>query len=341
MNDLTLLLCDRETEYAHQMSEYLLRQQGISWKVRTYTDPSELLRQENSWKDSRQEGNILLLAENAYEEGLASFQVNCLVVLEENGRGHLRDCPHICKYQSADEVIRQLLEIYAEKVQDFSWDGIGSKVAGSIIGFYSPVHRCLQTTLAFALSLKLAEKGRTLYLSLEYYGGIREIWSGSQSRDLGDLLYFLHEEGDKFHLRLQSMLQHYGDLDYILPMKVGENLLSVTAGEWLSLLDKLSGECGYDYLVLDLSENVQGLFQILRSCKKVITIGKVDSMASMKQNRYEEMLQLYHFQDVLDKTRRITLPRISRVPEVLEEYGNSELQDYVKELLAELEKEGG
>jgi len=56
---------------------------------------------------------------------------------------------------------------------------------------------------------------------------------------MADLLYFLNAEKDKFRLRMQTMLKHKGGLDYIPPMRSGQNLLSVTAAEWLGLLQKL------------------------------------------------------------------------------------------------------
>ncbi len=335
MKDLTLLLCDREEEYAHLMTEFVLRSTGISWCVRTYTQPREMLRVESEVGDCRKQGDILLLAENAYVEGVTKLPVKCLIVLEEGYQHCLESYPHIKKYQAADQILRMLLEIYADRVKDFCGTYLTEKENARFIGFYSPVHRCMQTTLAFALSLALAGHGKTLYLSLEYYSGLKELWPGENDRDLADLLYFLHAQEERFPLRLQSCVRRLGDLDYIPPMKVGENLLGISAAEWLKLLQKLGQEGGYQYIVLDLSENIQGLFQILRSCKKVVTIQKSDLPASVKQSRYEEMLRLYHYEDVLDKTCKLQPLSLSEVPESWEEYEDCGLREQIQQLLSE------
>lgn len=151
-----------------------------------------------------------------------------------------------------------------------------------------------------------------------------------QTRDVADLLYFLGGEQEKFHLRLQTMIQHKGKLDYIPPMKSGQNLLSVTGGEWLHLLQKI-GELGmYEYVVLDLSESMQGLFDILRICVKVFTLTKKDHISQSKLVQYEHLLTLYEYEDVLQKTQKCSLPRIRRVPEELEEYTRGQLAEYVE-----------
>ncbi len=336
MKDLTLVLCDREEEYAHQMAEYFLRSTGISWCVRTYTKPEELLRLEGMEQDSRKQADILLLAENAYVDGVTKLPVKCLVVLEEERGQCLESYPHILKYQAADEVLRALVEIYADKIKDFKGTcatGVGTT---HMIGFYSPVHRCMQTTFSLALGLELAERNKTLYLSMEYFSSQQELRPEEQARDLGDLLYFLHTQEEKFPLRLQTCVQHLGALDYIPSIKVGENLLGVTPGEWLKLFQKLSSEGRYEYIVLDLSENLQGLFQILRSCEKVVTIGKTDTFATVKLTRYEELLQQSHMEDVLKKTYHLVLPLIADVPESWEEYGDGRLREQIRVLLEEL-----
>lgn len=329
LKDLTLLLCDREEDYAQLLTEYLLKQKGIRFKVCVYTSALELLRQEKTPAEAG--ADILLLAESAWEEELPPMPGMCVVILEESNPERLTEYPHISKYQSADRVLGQLLELYAQQEGRLTLE---RRVCGAtrIIGFYSPVHRCLQTTLAGALSQALAEKGRTLYLNLEYLGET----SREEDHDLADLLYFLKQEGASFRLRLESMLRRKGALDYIPAMKAGDNLLGITPQEWLLLLERLDKECGYEYLVLDLSESVQGLLEILRYCTRVLTITRKEPMAQVKERRYRGQLSLYHYEDILDKTYFLSLPQISMISGCSWEEGVSGLSGYVQELLEEL-----
>ena len=97
----------------------------------------------------------------------------------------------------------------------------------------------MHTTVSLTLSQLLSKKHKTLYLNFEYFPAHQELLADQQTRDLADLLYFLNAEKDKFALRLQSMVRQVGSLDYVPPMKSGQNLLSITVKEWLTFFKKL------------------------------------------------------------------------------------------------------
>jgi hypothetical protein len=113
----------------------------------------------------------------------------------------------------------------------------------------------------------------------------------------------------------------------------GEKLLYVTWQEWQSLLQKLAESGEYEFIVLDLSENMQGLFQVLRLCDRVYTLVKEDKMARCKVNQYEQLLALQEFEDVKRKTNKYVLPVFRKLPGEIEQYTKGELADYVRDLL--------
>ncbi len=332
MNDLTLLICDREEEYLRLMTEYVLKQQGLRWQVRAYTDPEEMKRREAGRKEEK--GDILLFSENVLQGQPPAQIAECTVLLSEKGKITEGDTPGIYKYQGADEVLRELLELYA--AVSHSAETILSKGGKSrILTFYSPVHRCLQTTLALALASKLCEKGRTLYLNFEYHGSVAGMLPDDKTRDLADLVYFLNAQGEKFRIRLNSIVRKYGNLEYVPPMKVGANLPAVSAEEWLRLLRRLDEEGGYEYLVLDLSESVQGLPEFLSQSSKVYTICKKDRISEQKLELYRAQLERKGYGDIWKRTEKVYLPFIRSLPEGNTEYIKGELAMFVKELLDE------
>lgn len=339
MKDLTLLICDEEEEYTRLMAEYVLKQKGLRWRVRAYTDPEELLRQEGDMGEP--EGDILLLSENAVKKKVPSLIAKCTVLLSEDRREALSEqsYPSIFKYQGADEVIRELLDIYAATGNGVPMVTMAGK--SRILAFYSPVHRCLQTTLALALGQTLARKERVLYLNFEYHQGMVGILPDGQARDLADLVYFLNAEGEKFRLRLNSITRRYGDLSYIPPMKVGQNLPCISREEWQRLLRRLDEEGEYDYLILDLSESVQGLYEILRGSSQVVTICRKDRMSELKLTHYEQQLEMQCYKDILDKTIKVSLPFVRDLPEGPQEYIKGELAEGVSDLLQNIEKRSG
>lgn len=329
-----MLLCDEEEEYAHLMAEFMERHKNLPWEVKTYTSVRDMLAMEKEGVE------MLVAAESVYNPELLKLSPGRLVVLNESGIMKWEDIFYVDKYQEAEEILRQLLAIYTE-VADAQLPLLRSNRKTVFIGNYSPVRRCMQTSFAITMSLLLAEKHRTLYLNFEHYAGTAELLPGVQGLDMADLLYFLNAQKDRFRLRLQTILKHKGALSYIPPMKSGQNLLTVTASEWLELLRKIEELEEYEYVILDLSESMQGLFEILRLCARVYTLTREDRIAQGKLLQYEQILALYEYGDILDKTKRLSLAHIRRLPEELEQMTKGDLGDLVRGLVREIEEKAG
>lgn len=324
MNDNILVLCDPEEEYAQLMTDFLKEHKELPWQIHTYTDVEGLWREEKKTPIS-----MLVIAESAYSEELKNLQSKQVVLLNESGVIKWDKLCNINKYQQAENVLRELLEVYMEVAKE-QLPRLQRRYKTGFVGIYSPVRRCLQTSYALTMAQMLAAKHRTLYLNFEHYAGVTELLPDVQTRDMADLLYFLTSKQDKFQLRMQTMLLHKGELDYIPPMKAGQNLLTVTGREWLELLQKIDELGEYEYVILDLSESMQGLFDILRMCTKVFTLTKDDRIARSKILQYEQILQLYAYEDVLEKTCKCALPKIRKLPEDLEQLTKGELADFVR-----------
>lgn len=325
-----LVLCDTEEEYAWLMTDYLKLHKELPWEIHTYTATTMLMQQEK-----KTDITMLVVAESAYVEEMKSLKPHCTVILNESGIMKWGELQNVNKYQQADNVLRSLLEIYTD-ISDGQLPKLTGDFKTKFIGIYSPVRRCMQTSFALTMGQMLAMESRTLYLNFEHYVGITELLPDMQTRDMADLLYFLSGDKDKFRLRIQTMIQHKGKLDYIPPMKSGQNLLTVTVGEWMQLLQKITELGEYEYVILDLSESMQGLFDILRNCTKVFTLTQEDHIAQSKITQYEQVLSLYEYEDVLHKTCKCKVPQIRRLPRELEQYTKGELAEYVRKQLREI-----
>ena len=216
-----MALCDTEEEYAQLMTEYMRKQKNLPWELHTYTNADTLIDME------KQSVEMLVMAESAFCQGLRELSPRCLVVLSESGLMRWEDISYVDKYQEAEQVLKELLGIYME-IADVQLPFLRTNRKTVFIGNYSPVRRCMQTSFAITMSLMLAEKHSTLYLNFEHYAGISELLPDMQTLDLADLLYFLNARKDKFRLRLQTILRHKGALDFVPPMKSGQNLITVT-----------------------------------------------------------------------------------------------------------------
>ena len=330
MKSNVVVFCDTEEEYARHMTEFLKSHKDIPWEIYTYTDTEKLLD-----LAGKEQIGFLVAAENAYTDEVRRIPADRIVLLNESGVLRWGNVRNVSKYQAAEIVYKEILDEYMKMAEPVLPKlTIGTKT--KLIGMFSPVKRCLQTSFALTMGQILAEKKRVLYLNFEHYAGIREMLPDAQTRDLADLIFFLNSDKDKFLLRLQTLLQKKGRMDYVPPAKCGPNLLEVTAEEWLEMLKRIGESEEYDYVILDLSENVQGLFSVLRLCCQVFTLAKDDRAARGKLAQYEQVLALYEYEDVLQKTRRYVLPRFRRLPESVEQMSRGEMAEYVRQVIEEV-----
>ena len=326
-----MVLCDTEEEYVHLMTEFMEKQKNLPWELHAYTNVQDMLSRE------RKDMEILVVAESAFDLKLQELCPKRLVILNESGVMKWENLFHVDKYQEAEEIIKQLLGIYME-IADVQLPMLRTNRRTIFIGNYSPVKRCMQTSFAVTMSLLLAQRHPTLYLNFEHYAGSTELVPDMQALDMADLLYFLNAQKDKFRLRLQTILKHKGSLAYIPPMKSGQNLLTITAAEWMEFLQKIEELEEYEYVILDLSESMQGLFEILRLCTKVYTLTREDRIAQSKLLQYEQILALYEYGDILGKTKRLSLSHIRRLPEELDQLTKGEM---VRGLVRDMEEHEG
>lgn len=334
MKKKILALCDREGPYAAKMGEYLSSRKELPFEVYTYTEPDKLAA-----FGQREEIRMLVVAESAYTYEVSAIPAGQTILLEESGEVDREGIYRVDKYQEADLIYRQIMACYLEKEEPertCRQENIQSALEAQIIGFYSPIKRCLQTSLALALGQALSGRGRTLYISFEYYAGWNGLLRQEGRADLSDLLCFQEEDKERFRCRLRLTEQKLEGLYYIPPVYAGQNLLYITAVQWQQLLEKIAREGDYDYILLDLGDGIQGLYELLRMCSHIYTIIEEDQVAANKVAQYEHLLRMQDGEDVLERTTKRLLPCFRNLSGEMEQYTKGELADYVRQMVEEL-----
>lgn len=330
MNGNILALCDTEEEYAQHMTEYLKAHKEAPWEIYTYTDVEELT---SFAKEA--DIDMLVVAENAYTQDVRKLTAEKTVLLNESGVVRWEDIRNINKYQAAECVYREIFSAYMDVARQ-PLPRLVTERATKVIGFFTPIHRSLQTTFALTMGQMLSQKYKTLYLNFEYCAGNPELLQDMRAKDLSDLVYFLNTDKDRFLLRMQTIVLKKGLMDYIPPVKAGMTLLEVRAEEWMELLNRIVQSGEYEYIILDLSESVQGLLELLRSSDRIFTLTKDGRSARGKIAHYERLLEMSENDELLAKTSRYRLPRFRKIPDEIELLTKGELADYVRRIMGEV-----
>ncbi len=323
-----LAICDVQKKYALKLGDYLNVKEGFPFQVRVFSTIEKLMEFAKF-----QIVEVALVSEQ-YRERLACRQlVNTIIVLSPEGEDGEEELRRVYKYQSGEKIKKKILQIIADDSKGETH--IVRNVTLKLIGLYSPIKRSLQTTFSLTMGQILAKRGKVLYINLEGYSGLNILLKQNFQRDLSDLLYYMQNGKQGLPYILESMIETVNGLDILPPMLCQMDLISIEAKVWLRFFYELEKHSEYEYIIVDLSDSVQGLFELLRQCAVVYTVTESDGFAMAKMEQYESMLKQCHYEDVLEKTNKFQLPKFSYLPKQLDRLTMSELADVVRECLKE------
>lgn len=295
MHPKNFVICDVEKEYARNLMQAVSARRELGFQMHLFQS-LEHLEAFSKKKDI----HILLLGEEFPAEkrqGICAEERYVLV--KGNEKDLLPEEKGIYKYQSVDSILTSILE------ESMDREELGyrrSTIEGQLIGVYSPVHRIGKTKFALELGKELSKSGPTLYLNLEEYSGGSYYFPDQTGQNLGDLLYYIRQEKGNLGLRVSAMTGKLGELNYIAPMPVIQDLREVEKEEWLKLCEEILANCIYKNVILDLGDGIKGLYPILRACQTVYTLYPEDPVSQAKLSQYTENLRLMGFEDVLEHT---------------------------------------
>ena len=167
MKKKVLAICDLEASYAVHFTEHVNRRGNIPFEIHAFTSTDRL---GEYLKDHTVE--ILLISEKAMCSEVGNWNIQEIVILSEDMRRESKErYPRVYKYQSSMNVVREVLAAYGEKksLKDPAEKFLKPKCR--IVGVYSPVARCLKTSLALTLGQIAGRDRAALYMSFEEFAG--------------------------------------------------------------------------------------------------------------------------------------------------------------------------
>lgn len=329
-----LVLCDGNIHYGSRLAAYLEQQRSFPFRILFFTDTEQLMKCISDISPK-----YLLLSEEIFSElskdGLPNDTRVFLLQKQKENREY--DASHITtiyRYQQAGNIMRAIL---AELGEEIGRRGRSLKDAAGtkLIGVYTPVRRSMQTSFSVLLGQVLAAEDRTLYINMEGYSGFRTLLGRDLKPDITDLMFLTKKEEDSLMRMLESMIHTIGRLEYIPPASAFIDLAAVTKEQWLGLLREVREDGRFSYLVLDVTEQVQGMFQILEECDLIYTIEGADVMAQAKLYEYEQLLSFMEYDKIREKTKKKKLPSVHFAEMNFERLLYSELAEYVRNVARE------
>ena len=323
-----ICICDSEVSYGGHLMEYLRNEGRLPCEIYLYTGREAFLRAETPATT-----RLLIIAESQYSDQIENAGFHDILLLNESGV-YMEKPENMSKYQSVDRICDRIREICAGQGEETS-PGVRHGNPMKLIGVYTPVTRCLQTTFSICMGQLLARGAPTLYMNFEAYSGLEIMLDRSFRGSVSNLLYFNECAREKLAGQLRFMTEKMGELDFLPPMESFLQLRAIRAEQWIGLFRTIEKVTDYEFCILDLSEHVEGVLEILRQCDIIFTITREDGFSKAKLRQYEQLLTSTQYEDIFMKTRRCRLPVFRELPESVLMMTRTEIAACVESFLEE------
>lgn len=275
---------DTEQEYAFRLMEYLNCRKNMPFEVQMFTSPGALI----SFTGKRHV-DLLLVSERAAADNILNLPVGKIVVLSEGEcPERLEAYPSVCKYQSAGQVVREVMDFYsAEKDAAAPPKIMKSNVRR--IGVVSTCEPGIRTAFAIALGGVLSEHRSVLLASLDPWTGSAGVLSGEADRTMSELLYYYRQGKKGLIYCADSMVRSIRGMHYIPPASHPGDLLMMQADQWSGFFGELLDTGSYDTLILDIGSGLVEPEGILSFCSEIY----MPMTGNVFSKRAAEMLQMW------------------------------------------------
>lgn len=292
-----LVICDQEEKYAAALARFFMKTQELALGVHVCNSVTQALSLQKDCPI-----DVLLIGSGYPMEERKKVKAGIVFVLAQSENvAHEMHEKLINKYQSGEAIMGAVIEQCTQSGEpERFFLRTARKQKVRIIGIFSPVHRSKKTSYALSLGKNLSKTSNVLYLNLEVYGGI-----GGHFPDTGqtvaDALYYSRQEKKHLRAALAGMVKHMGALDYLLPMRMSEDLKAVEIEEWTRFVEQIADQSIYEVLILDIDEGIRGVYELLRICTEVHVADIKEEVAQAKLFQFEEELHLMGYDDVRQK----------------------------------------
>lgn len=199
----------------------------------------------------------------------------------------------IRKYRRADQIYRDLLDLYAKK-EHVHYENL-SIVSGktTFIAFVSASGGAGASTVACAAAKACSPLEKTLYLNLEDLGTCGLVFSGEEKPGLDELVYAVKSRRNTLDLKIESSVTMDGSGTYFFkecanPM----DLQTLSAEEVKELLKAIEASKVYDKVILDLGNGLQEKeITVMSMANRIVMVTGLGQAAGIKLLRYLDYMR--------------------------------------------------
>lgn len=294
--------------YMNHLADYLCRKGHNMLETRLFTNLDMIMECADKGRI-----DVLLAGEEVAEEirCLKGRILQIMLLSEENQVCERSEYYLIFKYQSAQNIVKEVLSQIAEDDNICCAQKHTLKRAVELVGVYAPYGGCGVTEYALSMAEGLARHYKTLYVNMELFQGLDFlIEEGSVKpedfqRGMSEVIFYLKQRKEKLALKLETIIVSLGEADYILGVEDYRDLYSLSCEDIRRFLKVLFQYTEYERIVFDIGYLGDSALYLMEQCSQLYMPqaltktqkSKEDSFFRfLRREEYEMMAQ--HFQKV-------------------------------------------
>ncbi len=241
----------------------------------------------------------------------------------------VRDQRAVCKYQKADLIYKQILNIYAEHAGNVSGLKLGNDTARVIL--FTPVSGGAgASTSAAACSMHFAAQGKSvLYLNLEKMGSADMFFKAEGQFDMSDVIFALknnisntsprQQKNNSANLALKlesSVRQDTHGVYFFAQSKNALDMIELNSEDTIRLLKELQFSGKYHDIILDCDFSLDSeTLKIWKQAHSIVWVGDGSEYSNYKLRRGYEALRALE--------TSLDIPLINRVVLFYNKFGSN------------------
>lgn len=302
MYELRLVIADKDQVYIDNIIDFIYSRHKNKFYIKSFTNEKSLYE----YIESTDRIDILLITPSFYKEDIDLKKVVVPIVLSTGILPtEIKNFEIMSKYQTGDNLVKAILNIFSEKSNFVIRTKEGSKKT-KIVTFFSPSGGAGTSTLAVATAFQCAKNHMsTFYLNLERFSSTTAFFNFVRdAQNLSNILFFLKENSKNLSLRIETskLVDEATGVNYFLPPENSFDIEDITVDEIKRLIDEMKDMACYDVIIVDIGNELSDInTSILQMSDYLFYILSYDNISKIK---YEEMIKAF---EILNKREGLNL----------------------------------
>lgn len=291
---IKVALLERDVNYLNRLVMAFSTKYADKIEIHSFTNKENAL-------DSLERDKIdVFIIGEVFEIDIEQIPSRCGIAYFVDGMGieSVNEQKAVCKFQKAELIYKQILNIYAEKASTLTGKKISeSNVKNILFTSFSGGVGC--SSLAAAYSAKLAiNNKKVLYLNLEKMGNPELFFQGEGQFNFSDVIYALKSKKANLAMKIESSVKTSTEgVNYFAAPKIALDMLELKVEEISELLDEIES-CGYQYVVIDAGFYFDDMGKMLwKKADEVIVVSDGSEISNSKLERAYNSITVIGEQD--------------------------------------------